>query len=108
MLNQDSPVEYILSSGETHTVREFIEVAFQNAGINGTWSGEGIDETLIDSDGSILVKINPEFYRPAEVDLLWGDSKTARIQLSWLPKISFKELVSRMVKNDISLVKNIN
>ena len=108
MLNQDSPVEYILSSGETHTVREFIEVAFQNAGINGTWSGEGIDETLIDSDGSILVKINPEFYRPAEVDLLWGDSKTARIQLSWLPKISFKELVSRMVKNYISLVKNIN
>jgi len=104
MLNQDSPVEYILSSAETHTVREFIELAFQNANITGTWNGEGINETLIDKDGSILVKINPEFYRPAEVDLLWGDSSKARIGLTWLPKISFKDLVSRMVKNDISLV----
>ena len=104
MLNQDSPVEYILSSGETHTVREFIELAFQNANITGKWNGEGVNETLIDNDGSVLVKINPEFYRPAEVDLLWGDSSKARIGLTWLPKISFKDLVSRMVKNDISLV----
>jgi GDPmannose 4,6-dehydratase len=107
MLNQDTPKEYILSSGETHTVREFIEIAFQNAGINGTWNGEGVNETLADSDGSVLVKINPEFYRPAEVDLLWGNSKQARISLAWLPKISFKELVSKMVKNDILLVNNI-
>jgi len=104
MLNQDQPNEYILSSGETHTVREFIELAFQNADINGTWNGEGINETFTDKDGSVLVKINAEFYRPAEVDLLWGDSSKARIGLTWFPKISFKDLVSRMVKNDILLV----
>jgi GDPmannose 4,6-dehydratase len=104
MLNQDQPKEYILSSGETHTVREFIEIAFSEAGINGAWQGEGINETLIGKDESVLVKINPEFYRPAEVDLLWGDSKQARISLTWLPKILFRDLVSRMVKNDILLV----
>ena len=108
MLNQDTPKEYILSSGETHTVREFIELSFDQAEIKYQWKGEGINEILIDKDGSILVKINSEFYRPAEVDLLWGSSKEARIQLSWLPKISFKDLVKRMVLNDILLVKNIN
>ena len=108
MLNQDSPKEYILSSGETHTVREFIEIAFQNASIQGKWQGEEINETFVDSDGSVLVKINPEFYRPAEVDLLWGDSKQARISLSWLPKISFKELALRMVKNDLLLANTNN
>ena len=104
MLNQDQPKEFLLSSGETHTVREFIELAFESAGIKHSWSGHGIDETLTDNDGSILVKINPEFYRPAEVDLLWGDSSTARIELAWVPKIPFKNLVKRMVDNDILLV----
>lgn len=106
MLNQDKPKEHLLSSGETHTVREFIELAFENAGIKNSWIGEGIDETLIDNDGVVLVKINPEFYRPAEVDLLWGNSSKARVELTWLPKISFKELVKRMVQNDILLVNN--
>jgi GDPmannose 4,6-dehydratase len=106
MLNQDNPKEHLLSSGETHTVREFIEIAFENAGIKNSWIGEGTDETLIDNDGSVLVKINPEFYRPAEVDLLWGNSSKARVELAWLPKISFKELVKRMVQNDILLVNN--
>lgn len=107
MLNQDSPKEYILSSGETHTVREFIEIAFQNTGIECRWTGSDINETLIDKDGSILISINPDFYRPAEVDLLWGNSSEARINLSWLPKISFKELVSRMVNNDIVLANKL-
>lgn len=107
MLNQDSPKEYILSSAETHTVREFIEIAFDIAGIKGEWKGQGIDETFIDKDGSVLVKINPEFYRPAEVDLLWGDSSAARINLNWQPKISFSELVERMVQYDIKLASSI-
>jgi GDPmannose 4,6-dehydratase len=106
MLNQDEPKEHLLSSGETHTVREFIELAFENAGIKGTWTGEGINEIYTDPLGNVLTKINPEFYRPAEVDLLWGDSSNARIKLAWIPKISFKELVKRMVENDISLVNN--
>jgi GDPmannose 4,6-dehydratase len=107
MLNQESPVEYILSSSETHTVREFIELSFENANISGKWVGEGINETFTDSEGSILVKINPEFYRPAEVDLLWGDSSKARTGLGWAPKISFKELIKRMVDGDIILEQSV-
>lgn len=106
MLNQDHPKEHLLSSGETHTVREFIEIAFENAGIQGTWTGNGIDETYTGQDGTVLMKINPEFYRPAEVDLLWGDSSTARIELAWVPKVPFKELVKKMVDNDILIVNN--
>lgn len=106
MLNQDNPIDHLLSSGETHTVREFIELAFESAGIQNSWIGQGLDETLVDNNGTVLVKINPEFYRPAEVDLLWGDSSKARIELCWVPKISFKDLVKRMVKNDILLVNN--
>ena len=108
MLNQDEPKEHLLSSGETHTVREFVELAFEAAGIKGKWTGEGVEEVYIDNNRAILTKINPEFYRPAEVDLLWGDSRKARLELGWLPKVSFKELVNRMVENDILLVKNIN
>jgi GDPmannose 4,6-dehydratase len=108
MLNQDSPEEYILSSGETHTVREFIEIAFSDAGIKYKWQGSGLNELLLDENGTILVKINPEFFRPAEVDLLLGDSFRARNELKWFPKISFEELVKRMVSNDIILAKNLN
>jgi len=103
MLNQSHPNEHLLSSNETHTVREFIETAFKYAGIEGNWQGSGIDEVLMDQDGSILIKINPEFYRPAEVDLLWGNSTKARQELNWEPKITFKELVRKMVLNDIDL-----
>jgi len=108
MLNQEQPKEHLLSSGETHTVREFIELAFENAKIQGNWKGDGIDEQFIDKDGSILIKINSEFYRPAEVDLLWGDSSTARIELAWVPKISFKELIKRMVERDLVIENSVN
>lgn len=108
MLNQESPKEHLLSSGETHTVREFVELAFAEADIIGKWDFVNGTETIneefllpIGNSIATLVKINTELYRPAEVDLLWGDSKNARINLPWLPKISFKELVTRMVKNDI-------
>ena len=107
--------EYILSSGETHTVREFIELAFKAVGILGVWyngiNGKPEDEEYIFSEnGQIatkakitLVKINPKFYRPAEVKLLHGDSTLARNELGWKPKVSFQELVTKMVKNDIDL-----
>ena len=100
MLNQDSPKDYILSSGETHSIREFIEKAFAVAGIKGCWHGEGLDEVFVDGD-QVLVKINPEFYRPAEVDLLLGDSTPIRKELGWEPKISFDKLVESMVKYDL-------
>ena len=109
MLNQSEPKEYLLSSGETHTVREFIEKAFKIAGISGEWVGKDITEQYILKktlnsiyyDNQILVKINSQFYRPAEVDLLLGDSTNARKELNWKPNISFDSLVKIMVENDL-------
>jgi len=100
MLNQDSPKDYILASGETHSIREFVEKAFAVAGINGSWRGEGVKETFM-MNHQTLVRINPEFYRPAEVDLLLGDSTPIREELGWKPKISFDKLVESMVLYDI-------
>jgi len=98
--------EYTVSSGEKHTVREFIEKAFISAGIkNIIWTGEGIDEQLWYKDESenphLIVKINPKFYRPAEVNSIFGDSSQIRTDLGWKPKTSFLELVDKMVKNDM-------
>jgi GDPmannose 4,6-dehydratase len=110
MLNQKQPKDYVLSSNETHSIREFIEKAFNFAHIEGYWHGEGIEEKYYINDryvedkqveSSCLVKINPKFYRPAEVDLLWGDSNPARKELGWEPKISFDKLVEKMVRFDI-------
>jgi GDPmannose 4,6-dehydratase len=109
MLNQDEPKEYILSSNETHSIREFVEKAFESVSINGHWSYENLDnkdkrpenEVFRKDTGEILVKINPKFYRPAEVDLLLGDSSLARKELNWQPKTSFDQLVKKMVENDI-------
>jgi GDPmannose 4,6-dehydratase len=102
MLNQQEPKEYVLSSNETHTIREFVELAFKAAGIIGYWDGSGIDETFNDiNTNEILMKINIKYYRPAEVDLLLGDSTKAREELEWKPKTSFKELVDKMVFHDM-------
>ncbi|MFM9826089.1 GDP-mannose 4,6-dehydratase [Flavobacterium sp.] len=114
MLNQDKPKEYILSSNETHSVREFIEIAFKEAGIEGKWTFRGSignyippeNETFETLDGKILIKIDPKFYRPCEVEILHGNSNPARQELGWTPKISFPELVARMVKNDINNYKS--
>lgn len=114
MLNQEEPKEYILSSNETHSIREFVEKAFEAAGIKGVWHGERTKEQFsistesyqkINGHSSILVKINEKFYRPAEVDLLLGDSTPARKELGWEPQISFDKLVSKMVKFDIDNYK---
>ena len=108
MLNQDKPKEYILSSNETHTVREFVEKSFTYANITGFWRGEKENEKfigIINNKEHILLKINPEFYRPAEVDLLLGDSTKARNELNWSPKISFDKLAERMIKSDIENYK---
>ena len=104
MLNQDHPKEYVLSSNEAHSVREFIEKAFTHANIKGFWRGEKENEKFlanVNSKECVLVKINPEFYRPAEVELLLGDSLEARKELKWQPKNSFDNLVERMVTHDI-------
>jgi GDPmannose 4,6-dehydratase len=101
MLNQEKPKDYVLSANETHSVREFIELAFKAASIEGEWIGNGLDEVFIDKNTKQkLVVINPSFYRPAEVDLLWGDSTPARQELGWIPNTSFSQLVEKMVARD--------
>lgn len=109
IMNQETPKEYILSSNETHSIREFVEKAFAAAGItNVLWDGEGVYERLYykddKEDSHLLLIINPKFYRPAEVDLLLGDSTPARKELGWTPKISFDKMVQRMLLSDIDAI----
>lgn len=103
MLNQDFPKEYLLASGETHTVKEFIEKAFEYINIKGAWRGEDLDEKYY-FNNQILVQINPKFYRPAEVDLLLGNSNKAITELGWRSKISFDTLIKEMISFDIKNV----
>lgn len=106
MLQQDKPDDYVISTGETHPVREFVELAFTAAGMELEWHGQGIDEyaTLKGTDKKV-VKVNPKFYRPAEVELLLGDCSKAEKILGWKREISYQDLVNRMVENDIKLVE---
>ncbi|MBC5647867.1 GDP-mannose 4,6-dehydratase [Christensenella tenuis] len=104
MLQQDEPDDYVVATGETRTVREFVQVAFSTAGIDLEFHGNGKDEYATDKEtGRTLVKVNPAFFRPAEVELLLGTPKKAEEKLGWDRKISFEELVERMVKNDLKL-----
>jgi GDPmannose 4,6-dehydratase len=101
IMQQDVPDDYVLSTGETHSVREFVEVAFERIGKRIEWHGSGDSEYGTDLiTGDVLVRVSPEFYRPAEVDHLIGDSTKAREAFGWAPKVSFTELVHRMVDND--------
>lgn len=101
MLQQDVPDDFVLATGETHSVREFVELAFSVDGHTITWQGSGVDEVGVDESGRVVVTINPKFYRPSEVDLLIGDPTKARTKLGWTTTIAFPELVSRMVLHDI-------
>lgn len=97
----DALKEYVLSSNETHTIKEFVELSFKCLNIDGHWEGSDINEQFIQNDTNVvLVKINSNFYRPAEVDLLLGDSNEFRKDFNWTPKTSFNELVQKMVKHD--------
>lgn len=101
ILQQDEPDDYVLATGETHTIREFCELAFKEIGIDLKWEGDGVDEKGIDKDGKVLVKINPEFFRPAEVDILLGDPTKAETKLGWKRKVDFPGLVKLMVTHDL-------
>lgn len=102
MLQQDKPDDYVLATGEMHSVREFIEKAFSLKDLHIEWKGEGVNEVGIDKKtGRILVKIDAKYFRPAEVEQLLGNSTKARNNLGWKPKITFEELVEKMVLHDI-------
>lgn len=106
MLQQETPRDYVIASHETHTVREFVELAFRTVGVELTWEGTGVDEVGRDTaTGKVVVCVNPMFYRPAEVDLLLGNPAKAEKELAWVRKVSFHELVERMVKTDLALVE---
>jgi GDPmannose 4,6-dehydratase len=106
MLQQDAPGDYVLATGETHTVREFCEVAFSEIGIAIQWSGTGDKEVGKDKNtGVVRVKINPEFYRPAEVDILLGNPSRAEKELGWKRAVDFPGLVKMMVQHDLDLEK---
>ena len=102
ILQQEQPKDYVLASNETHTVREFVELAFREVGIEIDWHGEGGEEKgYCCKTGKLLVDVDPQFFRPAEVELLWGNSVKAEKELLWKRKVSFAELVSMMVKADM-------
>lgn len=102
MLQQEKPDDFVLSTNETHTVREFVETAFEELGIKIRWEGTGINEKgYNDATGKILVDINPEFYRPAEVEFLWGDCTKAEKTLGWKRRIDFNGLVAMMMDSDM-------
>jgi GDPmannose 4,6-dehydratase len=100
MLQQDVPDDFVLATGETHTVREFVELAFKSIGHSITWSGSEINEIGTDETGRVVVRMNPKFYRPAEVELLIGNPSKAKTVLGWSPKITFEQLVNRMMVAD--------
>ena len=107
ILQQDKPQDYVLAMNETHTVREFVELAFAELGYEIEWQGSGVDEKGIDKNtGRVLVEVDPRYFRPAEVELLWGDSTKARTELGWEPKYSFMDLVKEMVQSDLEEMKN--
>lgn len=109
MLQHNHPDDYILSMEEQHSVRDFINIACENFGFDVEWSGIGVDEIAIDKKtGRIIVQINPEYYRPAEVETLIGDCTKAKNILGWRPKYTFSELVTEMCENDLKLQSEKN
>ena len=109
MLQHNSPEDYVIATGECHSVREFCTLAFQEVGITLRWEGEGVKEQGIDvATGKVLVEVDPKYYRPAEVERLLGDPSKARTQLGWNPhKTSFQDLVRIMVQYDMRKVKKL-
>lgn len=109
MLQQEKPGDLVIATGETHTIREFIEFSCKELEIPLMWEGEGINEVGKDKNtGKIIIKINPRYFRPTEVDLLLGDATKAKEKIGWEAKVKFEELVKIMVKHDYNLIKDGN
>jgi GDPmannose 4,6-dehydratase len=102
MLQQKQPVDYVLATGTTTSIRKFVELAMECVGITISWNGNGVNEVGIDpNSGETLVKINPKFYRPAEVDILIGDPSKAMIELGWKPNVTLKQMIQIMINHDL-------
>jgi GDPmannose 4,6-dehydratase len=106
MLQQKEPDDYVIATGITTTVRDFISMAFEEAGLELGWNGKGIEEKAVDlASGKTIVEIDPYYFRPAEVDILVGDPSKAKKNLGWTPKVKFPELVKMMVEKDLELAQ---
>jgi GDPmannose 4,6-dehydratase len=101
MLQQPKPEDYVIATGEQHSVREFVEATAAVLGIRLDWAGKGRDEKGMDADGRCIVAIDPRYHRPAEVDSLLGDASKAQARLGWRPKVRFQELVAEMAREDL-------
>ena len=109
LLQQEKPGDYVLATNETHTVREFVNAAFASVGIEIRWDGEGAEEKGYDAKtGRLLVDVNPEFYRPAEVEFLWGDCTKAEKELGWKRDVSFEGLVKMMMDSDMKEITGMD
>lgn len=107
MLQQNTPDDYVVATGEMHSVREFIEKSFAHAGITIAWRGQGVDEEGFNqADGKVMIKIDPRYYRPTEVEQLLGNPAKAKAQLGWEPEVKFDQLVKIMTDGDIRLLDN--
>ena len=107
MLQHDVPGDYVLATGEVHTVREFCRLAFARAGMDIEFRGGGVEETGFDvSTGRDVIVVDPRYFRPTEVDVLLGDSTKARTRLGWTPSVNFTELVEMMVDADLNALQS--
>ena len=105
MLQQDQPRDYVIATGEQHSVREFVDLAAGFLDMQLTWEGAGVDEKGIDKKGNVIVAVDPRYYRPTEVETLLGDASRAREELGWKPRITFRELVQEMVEEDLKIAE---
>lgn len=104
MLQVSEPADFVIATGKSHSVRHFCEMAFSHVGLPLHWEGKGVDERGVTSDGRVVVRVDPRYFRPAEVDLLLGDASKAHRELGWKPKTSLEELVRMMVDVDVAAV----
>jgi GDPmannose 4,6-dehydratase len=101
MLQQDKPEDFVIATGVQYSVRDFVNAAAEELGIHIRWDGSGVEEKGCDSNGKVIVAVDPRYFRPTEVDTLLGDASKAKIKLGWTPQTSFKELVQEMVREDL-------
>lgn len=109
ILQQEKPQDFVIATNETHTVREFVELAFREVEIEIEWTGSGVNEKgICKKSGKVYVEVNPKYFRPAEVDLLWGDCSKAEKELGWVRKVDFPGLVKMMVEGDLKEIAGMN
>jgi GDPmannose 4,6-dehydratase len=105
MLQQNEPKDYVIATGEQHSVREFVELSAKYLGMDIRWEGKGVEEKGIDKQGNVIVAVDPRYYRPTEVETLLGDASKARRELGWKATVSFRDLVKEMVEEDLKIAE---